>query len=127
MTTRTLQRYEGVAEIIYKNRSLAEATSITVADNSNNNSVVTMKKGVAGFSKGAHESEVTIENAVPRVGLEATFVEDVIAGEIITLVFISAGKRYTYEMWVESTEASQSTDSAAARNITCRGGAPRIS
>jgi hypothetical protein len=121
-----LDQYEGVAEIQIDNQTLAEAVSVNVNHNANNNPVVTMKKGLAGRSRGAYQVEVQVENAVPRAGLEAEWVEKCRENEDVVITHILAGKTYTYEGWIDTVSTQQGTDTPASLSFTAMCGPPRI-
>lgn len=118
--------YEGPAELYFNNSLLAEARSIRVAITGNNRKVYTMKKGLAGRSRGPVEVEVTVENAVPKGGLEADFNQLCVDNEDVDIVYVQAGKRITIEGWIESVDNNQGTDDAAAVSFTAMAGKPRI-
>ena len=121
-----LDRYEGPGEVQFNSRTLAEAMSISVSIASNNTEVLTMKKGLAGRSAGPKRSELSIENAVPKGGLEQEFIKMCVTDQDVTIVHKFAGKDYIYEGWIQDVEASQSTDSPASLNFTVIAGPPRI-
>ena len=118
--------YEGPGKFYLNNNLLAEAMSVRVALSGNNNKVFTMRKGLAGRSRGAIESELTVENAVPLAGLEGEFMELCISNSNVTAVIDFAGKRYSYDGWIEGVELGQSTDGAATCSFTIPAGKPRI-
>lgn len=119
-----MNTYEGPGELYFQARLLAEATKCSVRVNGNNNKVATMKKGLAGKSDGATESEITIENAIPRKGYESDFLEKCVKKEYVRLVVISGGQRHTFNGWVESVEWNNAVDSPAAISMTMVAGAP---
>jgi len=108
-----LRQYEGPGQVQIGGRTLAEAESISWNVAANNNRVYTMRKGLAGKSDGARESDVSVENAVPKAGLEDTFVEQCIEGASVRLVVLLAGKRYTFNGWIEEVSARQSVSERA--------------
>lgn len=121
-----MERYEGPGEVQLDNSTLAEATSLSVSNNSGNTDVVTMKKGLAGFSKGAPGAEIQVSNAVPKAGMEADFVEKCVAGTFVKVTHLLAGKRYTYSGWIQDTSSEQGVDSTASMSFTVRAGPPVI-
>ena len=114
-----MEQYEGVAEIVFRNRPLAEASSVNTTTNSNANPVNTMKKGLAGRSAGAVSVDLTIESAVPKAGMEDDFVELCQENEDITVSMFSAGKTYTWNGWINQVDRSNSVDSASSVSIQC--------
>lgn len=122
----SLGKYEGPGEIQYNNRTLAEAMSVSITHNPNNNRVYTMKKGLAGRSRGAYEAEISVENAVPKAGLEQDFIAHCIEDADVTISVLYAGKTYIYEGFIDSVDQSQATDAAATLSFTVVAGKPRI-
>jgi len=118
----SLDSYEGPGEVQVDQNTLAEATSISVQLNGNNNPVTTMKKGYAGNSKGAGTVDIQVENAVPKAGMEVDLIEKVKAGASITITHVWAGKTYVYPGIVDSVDIQQGTDSPASVSFsaTCQ-------
>lgn len=121
-----MDQYEGPGEIQLDNRTLAESTSISVSGTGNNNPVRTMKKGLAGRSRGPVEFNITIENAIPKAGLEQEFIRKVVENADVVISHIVADKTYLYDGWVDTVDVSQSTDSPATISFTVMAGPPRI-
>lgn len=121
-----LDNYEGAGQIQINGRTLAEADTVRMRNISNNNRVYTMRKGLAGHSKGPNETEFAVTNAVPKAGLEDDFVEKVLSGEYFDITFVSAGKRYIVQCWCEDSEFALGSRDAAEFSFNCVGGPPRI-
>jgi hypothetical protein len=121
-----VDQYEGPAEVQFDQSTLAEAVSISVTHSGNNNPVVTMKRGLAGRSKGAFQSEIQVENAAPKGGLEAEFVEKCIENADVSIVHVFAGKTYTYDGWIDTDSIQQGTDQPASLSFTVIAGPPII-
>lgn len=122
----SLTKYEGPAEIQIDGRTLIEAIRISVQVTGGNNPVMTMKKGVAGRSKGPTQSNITVEQGVPVAGLEFEAIEKVIDGADAVIVHLYAGKRYRYNVWIDSVDVSSSVDGPATLSFTAIGGGPDI-
>lgn len=105
---------------------LAEATRVRISINGNNRRVFTMRRGLAGRSRGPLESEIQVDNAVPIDGLEEEFYEKVVDNEDVRIVVDQAGKRLQFDCWIDSIESEQTTDGAASVNFTAVAAAPRI-
>lgn len=118
--------YEGVGQIQFDGRTLAEADNVSVRHAPNNNRVYTMRKGLAGFSKGAFETEISVTNAVPKGGLEADFIEKAVAGSFVRITVLFAGKRYQYNGWIDSDEHSNGSQESATFSFTVVAGKPTI-
>lgn len=121
-----LERYEGPGAVYFGSNPLAESTSVSWDVNSNNNPVFTTKKGFAGFSAGATQTQVTVENAVPLAGLEHDYVERCVVKAFVTIVVAFAGKRYAVDGYIDSFGGRQGVDQAAQASFVVMGGAPRI-
>lgn len=105
---------------------LAEASRVRMSIAGNNRRVVTMRRGLAGRSRGPVESEISIDSAVPVEGLEDTFVEKIIDNADVRVTIDLAGKRYGFDGWVEDGDAEQSTDGSASFSFRVVAGPPRI-
>jgi hypothetical protein len=121
-----LTRYEGPGELQFDGRTLAEAKTIRGDFNSNSTPVKTMKKGMAGRSKGAFESRIEVENAVPKGGLEQAFIEKCVEDADCRITFVFAGKRYQIEGWIDSVNLNQGTEEDAGLSFTVIGGKPLV-
>lgn len=121
-----LTRYEGPGEFQFDGRTLAEAKTIRVDFTSNSTTVKTMKKGTAGRSKGAFETRIEVENAVPKGGLEQPFVEKCVDDADVRVTFLFAGKRYQVEGWIDNVSANQGTEEDAGLSFTVIGGKPLV-
>lgn len=121
-----LEQYEGPGEVLFDNSAMAEATSISIQNNGNNNPVVTMKKGLAGRSRGALTVDITVENAVPKGGLEAEFIEKCVENADVTITHLMAGRQYIYDGYIDSTDTQQGTDTPASISFTVVAQPPTI-
>lgn len=121
-----LDQYEGPAEVQFDNSTLAEATSVSIQVNGNNNPVTTMKKGLAGRSRGAVTADIQVENAVPKGGLEQEFIEKCVDNADVVITHLYAGRQYIYEGYIDSVDASQGTDAPASISFTVVAGPPTI-
>lgn len=121
-----MDKYEGPAEIQFDNSTLAEATSVNIQINGNNNAVTTMKKGLAGRSRGAMTVNIQVENAVPKGGLEAQFIEKCVENADVRVTHLFAGKQYIYDGWIDDVQTQQGTDAPASLSFTVMAGPPLI-
>lgn len=121
-----MDKYEGPGSIIMDGSLLAEAQSIKVSLSSNNNPVKTMKKGLAGRSKGPRQAEIAVSSAVPVAGLEQEFVEKVVDDADVQVVVVFAGRRYQYDGWIDQVSHNNDTDSASGVEFTVIAGPPQI-
>ena len=121
-----LGKYEGPGEIQFDGRTLAESSTVRASVSSNSNQVTTMKKGLAGRSRGAVVSQVTIENAIPKGGLEQAFIEKCIADADVRITLLIAGKRYQFEGWIDTVDTSQGVNEMATLSFTVTAGPPLV-
>lgn len=120
----TMDTYEGPGTVLVNNSLLMEAQQVRVSVQSNNREVMTMRKGLAGRSKGPRRSEISIECAVPRDGLEQDFDQSLLDDANVVVVVVMAGTRYQFEGWIDSYEHSQSQDGPAGFNFSIVAGPP---
>ena len=119
--------YQGKGEVYVNGRVLAEAKSVTITVNSNDQQVGSMQKGFAGFSDGAANTEAEIDSLVPRKGFEKHFAKAVANRETITLVvkYTSSDKIRAVGRFTKSSY-SASFNGETATNASFLGGAPKF-
>lgn len=88
-----LSKYKGAGEIYINGRLIAEATDMEFTIRSNDNKVMTMQKGMAGFSDGPTEVEGTINSAVPKAGYDHEFLDTILDKKEVRVTWITAGNR----------------------------------
>ena len=121
-----LGQYEGPGKVFFDSNLLAEATRVRYSINGNNRKQFTMKRGLAGRSRGPVESELTVDNAIPIAGLEADFIEKCIENADVVIIVDVAGKRLQFDGWIDTVEGEQTTDGAASLTFTAAAAKPRI-
>jgi hypothetical protein len=121
-----LDDYEGPGKVFFGANALAQAKSVRFNINGNNRRVYTMKKGLAGRSRGPVETEITVDNAVPIAGLEQEYIERCVDNANVRIEIELAGKRYSWDGWIDTVEGSQSTDADAGLSYTVVAGPPQI-
>lgn len=121
-----MDHYEGPGNVLKDGSLLAEAQSVRVRGASNNSRVRTMKKGLAGRSKGPREFEITIASAVPVAGLEQEYVQQMVEDADVQIVVVFAGRRYQYDGWIDDVSHNNDTDAAAGIEYTVIAGKPSI-
>jgi hypothetical protein len=121
-----LEQYEGPGEIQFDNSTLAEATSLSIQVNGNNNPVTTMKKGLSGRSRGAVTVDIQVENAVPKGGLEKEFIEKCVENADVQITHLYAGRQYIYPGYIDSVDAQQGVDAPASISFTVVAQPPTI-
>lgn len=120
-----MTKYEGPGEVLFNSRTLAEATSVSVSIAPNSTPVNTMKKGLAGRSRGPAASTIRVASAIPKAGLEAEFIDKCIDDEDVTIVIIIGGKRRAFDGWITSVDVEYATGSAAGATFNVMAGKPR--
>lgn len=121
-----METYEGPGTVLFANSMLMESQTVRVSVQSNNREVMTMRKGLSGRSKGPRRSEISVENAVPRGGLEAAFDDALLTDQNVEVVVVMAGRRYNFEGWIDSYEHSQSQDGPASFSFSIIAGPPSV-
>jgi hypothetical protein len=121
-----MDKYEGPGTIQMDSSTLAEATSVRVRGASNNSRVRTLRRGLAGRSKGPREFEITVANAIPVAGMEQDFIQKMIDDADVSIVVVTGGKRYQYDGWIDDISTNNDTDSAAGVEYTVIAGKPLI-
>lgn len=126
MSTPTVDRYQGPAEIWVNGRAQYEAQSISWSAKGNNNKVLTLRKGLAGKADGPRETEITIKSAVPIKGLEFNWIRFVQEGKTCSIVFKIGGTRFQCAGWIDSSDGDSATDSPTSISGVFMGGPMQI-
>lgn len=121
-----LEKYEGPGTIIFDRSTQVEAQSVRVSFQSNDRPVTTMRKGLAGRSLGPAQSSIAVQSAIPRAGMEGEILQKCVAKADVTVVIVLAGKRYSYEGWIDSVDHEQNQDGPATVSFTVTAGPPTI-
>jgi len=119
-----MENYEGPGTVILDGSLLAEAQSVRVSVMSNARPVVTMRKGLAGRSRGPVETSIDVSEAVPRAGTEQDFIGKCVADATVRIVAVFAGKRYQWEGWIDQVGTEQSAEASASLSFTVKCGPP---
>ena len=122
--TSQLDNYEGPAKLQLDGDTVAEITTARIRVNGNNRRVFTMRKGLAGRSRGPRETELSLEGAVPKAGYETDFLTMLIEDDNLRLVWNTGGKRLTVNFWLDDWEQSASTDGPASFSVNGAGPQP---
>lgn len=112
------REYEGPGKVYFGANALAESKRCRFRIMGNNRKVFTMKRGLAGRSRGPVEAEVTVENAVPLAGLEEEYIAKCIENENVRLVIDFAGLQIEFNGWIDSVDGDMSTDADAGLSFT---------
>lgn len=118
--------YQSKAELYLNGRAMVECQNVSVTVRSNASDVNTIHKGRAGSSDGAPTVDVTIGLAVPKKGEDFDFDTAVVKNTPVALVYKVGGKRVQVVINLVESGTEVSTDSAARRNVTGRGGEPKF-
>ena len=121
-----MQNYEGPGEVQMDSRTLAESSSINTQIRSNSTPVNTMKKGLAGRSKGPVAVTIQVENAVPKAGLEQEFIEKCVKNATVKITHKFGARTYVYSGWIDEVTATNAVDAAAGLSFTVMAGPPLI-
>jgi len=115
------QQYLGRTSIFFNGTALEEFTSVDLALDTAQNEIVTVTKGLAGFSAGAQKTTIRITSAVPIGGTEIDFWDIAFRNENCTLQvgfgskdFISTGRIMNV-----SLSLSANSPSAVDFDFTC--------
>ncbi|MEQ8721040.1 MAG: hypothetical protein RID81_07170 [Sandaracinaceae bacterium] len=118
--------YEGPGEVYFDGRLMGEANRVRFRLQSNNNPVHNFRKGLAGRSKGPRQSELTVEQAIPKAGMQADFVGKCKDDENVRIVVVVGRKRYTFDGWIDDCEVSQGVQEDAGFSFNVTAGPPTI-
>lgn len=111
-------KYAGAAEVYLNGRLLAELVSFRTTLESGDQEVVTMRKGLAGFSDGPPRVEATFDTAIPKAGFEADYQKAIEDKATVRVAWIIAGKRRQAEGRIMTLDTDQGVNNPAG--ATCR-------
>lgn len=111
-------RYEGAGQVFLGGRLLAEVTRCERTITSNDNEVMTMAKGFAGFSDGPVRVEITFDTAIPKAGYEYDYEDAIVNKRTVTFVFVDGEKRLSHVGRITQKSSSRDTGSAASASCT---------
>lgn len=103
---------------------LAEAPDFEVSYNTNNQPVVTMAKGFSGITPGAGQADVTINEAIPRAGMELDFYKRAKERTPIKITGWRGSKKMQLEGFIMTIAEKHGVNSNASATITCACGEP---
>lgn len=107
------QKYQGACEVAFNSSVLAEAKTVSIELTNNSKREVTMAKGFAGSALGPVMNEITVDSAVPLVGLEADFIAACVVTATVQITVAYAGKRYTFNAVIESVSLKAGAEEAS--------------
>lgn len=112
--------YSGV-DIIFDDKPMAEAASVTIRKNPALNPVFTLAKGFAGMSLGAATCEMTIDSAVPAADFEVNPDPYMQKGRIVEVGLVMANRQMQGKMFVTGGDYSRAVNQEARLTITLMG------
>jgi len=100
---------------------LAEAQSCDINHTGGWQDIVTIEKGLSGFSPGAQMCTIKIDSAVPRAGVEFDFYAAMRDGTILDVIVFRAGKKMKTKGIVKDVSETGGADKASTYsvNMTC--------
>lgn len=100
---------------------LAEAQSVDIQHVGGWQDIITIEKGLSGFSPGAQMCTIKVDEAVPRAGIEFDFFGAMRDGTIIEVVVFRAGKKMKTKGIIKDISETGGADkpSTLSLNMTC--------
>lgn len=100
---------------------LAEAQSCDITHTGGWQDIITIEKGLSGFSPGAQMATVKIDSAVPRAGVEFDFRQAMQDGEILDVVAYRGSKKMKTKGIIKDVSETGGADKASTMsiNMTC--------
>lgn len=92
----------------------AEARKVTVKHENNAQDIITMQKGLAGFSPGYGRVTMTVDNAVPQTGLEFDYISSLQNLDIIEVTLFRAAKKITCKGVIKNVDENYDAESPSA-------------
>lgn len=117
--------YEGPGEIQFDGSTLADAKNVKVDYTSNATPVMTFA-GYRGASLGVGMTELSVDTAVAKAGMEADFIEKCFSGAKCDIVVVFGGKRRSHAATIKTVSTSSSSEAEGTASFTAFSGKPRI-
>lgn len=100
---------------------LAEVTEARMEEQSNDKPVETLRKGLAGFSDGPEQCNVTFGQAIPRAGMEVAFHSVCRNHTYVRVGFVIANVRRIAEGRIMTVDDSTDVNTPNKRNVNFHG------
>jgi hypothetical protein len=107
--------------VVYQGLALSEVSDIDFDEESGDQEVVTILKGLAGHSNGAAKVKLTLKSAIPAAGMEVDFAEICRKHRTIEVRFRCAGVEATAQGRVMNAKRSVSANNPSALDVTFNG------
>lgn len=100
---------------------LAEAQSVDVNEQGGWQDIVTIEKGLAGFSPGTQMCTIKVDSAIPRAGMEFNYRKAMQEGTILDVVVFCGGEKLKTKGIIKDTSMTGGADKAStiSLNMTC--------
>lgn len=102
--------YAGPAIVKLNGRPLLQVQMCKVSRASNAKAVKTLALGLAGKTKGAPEVSISLTNAVPAAGYEATFNDLVFTQDDVTIGIVMGNVEEAFFGWFDTSDTSSAVD-----------------
>lgn len=116
-----MAEYSGAATIVLNGTALAQCDNAQLSVASNDNAVMTLAQGHAGFSDGAETCDLSFDNAIPVAGLEQNFDRFVRDHETVTFGFRIANTIFELSGRFLTLEITSSTNTPNKAALTFKG------
>lgn len=107
--------------LFLRGQLLAEAQSCDINHTGGWQDIITIEKGLSGFSPGAQMCTIKIDSAVPRAGVEFDFRQAMQDGEILEVVCFRGSKKVKTKGIIKDVSETGGADkpSTMSINMTC--------
>lgn len=110
------------AEVYLENLKLGEAASVSIKVNGNHQIVKTLSRGVSGISKGAVQTDISVQCAIPADGFEIDVVPFINQTQEVSLTVFLADSTLTVKGFIMSSSVDKSVDGEAKLSFEFVGG-----
>jgi len=106
---------------------IADEVSFTCNYDPQNNVVLTQAKGFAGITPGAGQTNISITEAIPRLGTSIEWIKYSIGRTPIEVVAFIGSKKWSAKGFVGAVDTKAGVNSTSEHNVTIVAGEPTIS
>lgn len=110
------------AQLLLNERPVLKCEEANASVKSGDSPVYTLEDGLAGFSDGAHEMEITLKQAIPQDGLQIDWIGLAVSHQTVRPKYVVGGRYYSCEGRVTSAAPSSKVNTANMVDVTlmCR-------
>jgi hypothetical protein len=114
-------------QIFADGQLVADATTVKLDFNTNDNPVFTLAKGFAGITPGAGQTGVSIDQAIPRAGYDYDWFQRAVGRTPVEIVAWRGSKKMNIKGFIQTIGEQLGVNQTSVGSIAIIGGEPTFS